>query len=396
MSTQWGKARAVSSFRAFSLLGSEISLFALVLRERGHGATFVSVLMAAGLVSLVIMVPLAGWLADRFSTNQVIPVTSVLQAALIISLVYQHNMNMLVLTVFRASSCGAVENPTLMALLPNLVSKEDFSKQMGFSQTLYAMAGLFGPAAGRILVSQSGYTTPFICDAVSFLILGSAPYVLNVNRKPEFVEGAEKIKATDGMKFIFHDRYLRSLAILLAAFLFAAGTINIANLFLLTKVVHASVFIYGLSGAFFALGMIVGGIGLMRVTIHGSQRSKLAVSVLVLTSFLILLMSAAGHWSIVLVLDLLIGLLISVLTNIISTIFILQAPSEMRGRIGAALNAFLNLGTIGALVLSGAVLDWLGSRRLLVVAGFGALFLIALFSPAVIRSDGSKTQERSV
>lgn len=67
----------------------------------------------------------------------------------------------------------------------------------------------------------------------------------------------------------------------------------------------------------------------------------------------------------------------------------------MRGRIGAALNAFLNLGTIGALVLSGPILDWLGSRRLLVVAGVAALLLIALFSPAVIRSDGSKTQEKS-
>ena len=395
-STQWGKARAVSIFRAFSMLGSEITLFALVLRERGHGATYVSVLMAAGLVSLVVMVPLAGWLADRFSTKQVIPVTSVLQAALIISLIYQHNMITLVITVFLASSCGAVENPTLMALLPHLVSREDFSKQMGFSQTLYAIAGLFGPAAGGILVSQSGFTIPFVCDAVSFLILGAAPYLLNVNRKPEFTEGEDKIKAADGMKFIFHDRYLRSLAILLAAFLFAAGTINIANLFLLTKVLHASVFIYGLSGAFFASGMIVGGIGLMRVTIHESQRSKLVVAVLVLTSLLILLMSASGHWSIVLVLDLLIGLLISVLTNSISTIFILRAPSEMRGRIGAALNAFLNLGTIGALVLSGPILDWLGSRRLLMVAGVAALLLIAIFSPAVIRADGSKTQEKSV
>ena len=126
-STQWGKARAVSIFRAFSMLGSEITLFVLVLRERGRGATYVSVLMAAGLVS--------------------------------------------------------------------------------------------------------------------FLILGAAPYLLNVNRKPEFTEGEGKIKVADGMKFIFHDRYLRSLAILLAAFLFAAGTINIANLFLLTKVLHASVFI---------------------------------------------------------------------------------------------------------------------------------------------------------
>ena len=387
ITTQWGKARAVAGFRALSMLGSEITVFALILRERGHGATFVSVLLASGTVSMVIMVPLAGWLADRFSTKQIIPITSLLQALLIISLIYQHNMVVLALTVFASSSCGAIENPTFMALLPNLVSNEDFSKQMGFSQTLYAMAGLFAPAVGGLLVSQTGYKTPFISDAVSFIVLGVTPYFLNVNRKPEFESGEEKIKATDGMKYIFRDRYLRSLAILIAAFLFAAGTINIANLFLLTKVLHASVFIYGLSGAAFALGMIVGGAALMKVTIQEAQRSKLAVTVLVITSLLILGMSAAGHWSIVLILDFLIGVLISILTNIISTIFILRSPSEMRGRIGAALNAFINLGTIGALIISGPILDWLGTRRLLIVAGLAALLLIALFSPAVIREE---------
>lgn len=275
----------------------------------------------------------------------------------------------LAVTVFLSSSCGAVENPTLVALRPHLISNEDFSKQMGFSQTLYAPAGLFAQAVGGVLASQSGHRTPFICDAVSFLILGATPYLLNVDRKPEFAPGDEKIKAADGMKYIFHDRYLRSLAILVPAFLFAAGTISIANLFLLTKVLQASVFIYGLSGAPFALGMIVGGIGLKRVTIQESQRSKGVVAVLVLTSLLILIMCTSGHWSIVLVLDLLIDLLISVLTNIISTIFILRAPKEMRGQIGAALSAFLNLGTIRALLLSGSILDWLGIRRLLVVAG---------------------------
>ena len=387
VTTQWGKARAVAGFRAFSMLGSEISVFALILRERGHGATFVSVLLASGTVSMVVMVPFAGWLADRYSTKAIIPITSLLQGSLITSLIYQHNMTTLAITLFVSSSCGAIENPTFMALLPNLVSNEDFSKQMGFSQTLYAMAGLFAPAVGGILVSQTGYRTPFISDAVSFLVLGATPFLLKVNRKPEFAAGEEKVRAADGMKFIFRDRYLRSLAILIAAFLFAAGTINIANLFLITKVLHASVFIYGLSGAAFASGMIVGGVALMKITIKESQRSKLAVTVLIITSILILGMSASSHWSIVLILDFLIGVLISILTNIISTIFILRSPGEMRGRIGAALNAFINLGTIGALIVSGPILDWLGTRRLLVVAGLAALLLISLFSPAVIREE---------
>ncbi len=130
MITQWGKARSVSSFRALSMLGSELTVFALVLRERGHGATFVSVLMACGTVSLVVMVPLAGWISDRFSTRQIIPFTSLLQAALIFSIIFQHNMVLLTITIFLSSSCGAIENPSLMALMPTLVTKEDYPKQV--------------------------------------------------------------------------------------------------------------------------------------------------------------------------------------------------------------------------------------------------------------------------
>ena len=391
--TQWGKARAVAGFRALSMLGSELTVFALILRERGHGATFVSILLAAGTVSMIAMVPIAGWIADRFSTKQIIPFTSALQAALIISLIYQHNMVLITITVFLSSSCGAIENPAFMALMPTLVAPEDFTKQMGFAQTLYALAGLAAPAFGGVLVSQTGYKTPFVIDALTFLVLAGAPTILGVDRKTEAAAAGEKIKATDGMKFIFKNRYLRALAILISAFLFAAGTLSIANLFLLTKVLHASVFIYGLSGAASALGMIIGGVLLMQLTIKDDHQSKAITYVLGGAALSIIGMSFAGHWSIVLLLDLLLGILISILTNLISTIFIQSSPSEMRGRIGAALNAFINLGMIGALLISGPMIDWLGTRKLLFVAGIAALVVLALFSPSIFRDRVAISEE---
>ena len=391
--THWGKARAVAGFRAFSMLGSELTVFALVLRERGHGATFVSILLAAGTVSMIAMVPIAGWIADRFSTKQIIPFTSTLQAALIVSLIYQHNMFLISITVFLSSSCGAIENPAFMALMPTLVAPEDFNKQMGFAQTLYALAGLAAPAFGGVLVAQTGYKTPFVIDAITFVILAFAPTMLGVDRKSEAANAGEKIKASDGMKFIFQNRYLRALAILISAFLFAAGTLSIANLFLLTKVLHTSVFIFGLSGAASALGMIMGGILLMQITIQVSQQPKAIAFVLAGTALCIIGMSFAGHWSIVLILDLILGILIAILTNLISTIFIQRSPSAMRGRIGAALNAFINLGMIGALLISGPLIDWLGTRKLLLVAGIAALIILTVFGPAIFHGELPAAEE---
>ena len=383
--TQWGKARAVAGFRAFSLLGSEITVFALVLRERGHGAGFIGILMAAGTISLVVMLPFAGWISDRFSTKEIIPFTSIFQAALIISLIYQHNMVSIVITVFLSSSCGAIENPALMALMPNLVSQEDFTKQMGFSQSIYAIAGFAAPALGGILVSQTGYKTPFIIDAITFLVLAASPFVLNVNRRSTTSEAGEKIKANEGLKFIFADAYLRALATLITGFLFAAGTVSVAGLFLLTKVLHASVLVYGLSGAASAIGMFLGGVLLMKIQIPQERQSKAISFVLISCALLIILLSVSQNWVQVLILDLFFGALSSVLSALVSTIFILSSPAEMRGRIGSALNGFFNLGMIGALLLSGVLLEWLGTRRLLLCAGIEALVLVALLSPATLK-----------
>ncbi|MEI6219935.1 MAG: MFS transporter, partial [Actinomycetes bacterium] len=227
----------------------------------------------------------------------------------------------------------------------------------------------------------------------TFVILAFAPTMLGVDRKSEAAAAGEKIKASDGMKFIFQNRYLRALAILISAFLFAAGTLSIANLFLLTKVLHASVFIYGLSGAASALGMIMGGVLLMQITIQVSQQPKAIAIVLGGTALCIIGMSFAGHWSIVLILDLFLGILISILTNLISTIFIQRSPSDMRGRIGAALNAFINLGMIGALLISGPLIDWLGTRKLLLVAGLAALVILAVFGPAIFHDEVPASEE---
>ena len=85
------------------------------------------------------------------------------------------------------------------------------------------------------------------------------------------------------------------------------------------------------------------------------------------------------------ILDLVFGLLSSLLSTLVSTIFILSSPPEMRGRIGSALNAFFNLGMIGALLLSGVLVQLLGTRRLLFCAGIEALVLVAILSPATLK-----------
>ena len=198
-------------------------------------------------------------------------------------------------------------------------------------------------------------------------------------------EAGEKIRANDGLKYIFANSHLRSLAVLITGFLFAAGTVSVAGLFLLTKVLHASVLIYGFSGAVSAIGMLLGGVLLLKFQIPQERQTRAISLILLSCAFLIILLSVSQNWVQVLILDLIFGLLSSLLSTLVSTIFILSSPPEMRGRIGSALNAFFNLGMIGALLLSGVLVELLGTRRLLFCAGIEALVLVAILSPATLK-----------
>jgi hypothetical protein len=93
----------------------------------------------------------------------------------------------------------------------------------------------------------------------AFSLLGSEITVLALVLR-------EKDRASEGMRFILNHVYLRALATMLCCFLFAVGMLQVAQVFLITQILHGSAFIYGLSGAIFSLGLIAGMVGALVIS----------------------------------------------------------------------------------------------------------------------------------
>ncbi|MBI3429704.1 MAG: MFS transporter [Actinobacteria bacterium] len=172
-STNWQKIRAISFARGFSFLGSELTIFALVLREKESGAATVSVLFILGTLPFILFAPWAGLIADRFSTRRVVLTSSLIQAALIFTLTRSGPHWLVFLTLFFSNTGGAVVNPSWGALIPTLCTKDDLPRAMGFSQSTFALAGLISPALAGFLVSTSGFYWPFAIDSLSFLFIAA-------------------------------------------------------------------------------------------------------------------------------------------------------------------------------------------------------------------------------
>jgi len=233
--TNWGKIRAISFARAFSFLGSQLTIFALILREKDSGASTVSILLILGMLPLILFAPWAGLIADRYSTRQVVQTSSLAQAVLIFSLTIDSPHWAVFATLFLANTFGSVANPAWGALVPTLCTKDDLPRAFGFSQSMFAMAGLFAPALAGLLVSTSGFYWPFVIDAITFLFIALMPVVLRVNRHGAAEVSGQKSGAMEGIHFLFREPLLRALLILLTIFILALGVVNVGEVFLVTE-----------------------------------------------------------------------------------------------------------------------------------------------------------------
>ncbi|NDE68741.1 MAG: MFS transporter, partial [Microbacteriaceae bacterium] len=162
--TQWSKIQAMAIARAFSLLGTELTIFTLVFREKDQGPAAIAALFIVGTLPMIIFAPWAGTIADRFSTKTVIPIASVIGGAAIFAQA-QELPNYLILTLlFIANTCASVVGPTWGKLTPTLAKKEDIGRAMGTIQSYFSIAGLLGPAIAGFLVAKTGFVVTFMID----------------------------------------------------------------------------------------------------------------------------------------------------------------------------------------------------------------------------------------
>lgn len=390
-STNWSKLRAIATVRAISMLGNELTIFALILREKERGASAVAILFALGTLPLVIFAPWSGYLADRFSTKTLVPIAASFQAALVLSLVFISEFWLIGLIIFLSNSFGAVVPTAWSTLVPRLSTREDLPRVMGMTQSFFSLAMLAGPAVGGFLVSATGYTWPFIIDSLTFILVASAPFAINVNRPGMQKHESNDQGAFDGLRTIFGDPLLRALSILFSLFVLALGVINVGEVFLVIDILGASPFIYGLIGSIFAIGILIGGLTASAIKVPEFRQASMIISALFLMSISSLLIATAPHWIVIAVFSFTLGFGNAGLQAYASGMIIGRTPEIQRGRVMAGLQALVSIGTLTSFAAAGFLIGVFGVREVLVSgAVIGFLFLVAL-SPSIILKSKTET-----
>lgn len=392
MKTQWKKLQILAIAGALSFMGSSLTTFAVMLREK-HNTNSPMVIALLGLAMMIpniILAPWAGLIADKFSSRAVIPPALVIMGISSTSIAFIPYSWWAFAALFITASAGVAVGASFRAVEATITLKEDMPRVQGMQGTYINIGILLGPALGGTLVQTTGYFWPFIIDGFTFAVLAVVFLLTQVNRPGVTHEDGEKLSAMAGVKFVFGDRLIRALVVLLTVLIVALGVVNIGEIFLIIDELHATEFIYGMTAVAFAVGSIAGSLLTGVLKVAQAKNAPITIAAIAVLTVSVIGMALSPHWSYIIVISVIAGISNAMLNAYGIGIVIQRADEEKRGRIMAAVSGIITAGSLSANVIAGVALEYFNVRSVLMVGGIIALIILAILGPEVIRANRPK------
>jgi MFS family permease len=361
--------------RPVSLLGDEAALIALALRmhDAGGGPGAIAVLFVAGMLPLVACAPLAGRLVDRYDSRQLLLWSGLAQAALCVVLAGIHAVPLTLALVAVLGVGQAVNGATWQALLPAMVDADRLPAALGLSQSARTAAGIAAPALAGVLTGRYGATVPLLLDAATFLAVATAGLAVHTRRT-----ASSRGPMRGGYAIVRDDAALVTLLALLGGFIALGATVNVVEVFLVRDTFSASAAWYGVIGATWAAGMLVGSL------VGGRWHGQRALVRVIVCNAVLLSLAIAAYGTVPTVGWLLpiavVGGAANGLLNLgVAAVIMLRAPEDARGRVSATANAVTSAALIGAYLLGGVVATVATPRQIFLASG-----LLGLLAPLAV------------
>lgn len=373
-----------------SALGSALTDTALLLHQQDTATArwAVAPLLAASALPLVVLAPVAGWLADRYDSRVVLVIASLWQAACCAGLATVPAQPIVLALVALLFSGVAVVGATVGALVPRLVEPERFNAANSLRQGSAYVAMLFGPAIAGLLYGLSGLSLPLALDAASFVVVAAGALAIATRRDPQLHIGEAPNRLSAGLVSIRADRVLAALLVLLVSVVAVGEVSNVVEVFLVRQTLSGSVTAFGLLTATWAAGMVGGSVVAGRIGDAGGWVRAIVGGCLVL-AVTMLGYSAVPSVGWLFGLSAIGGLANGLLNGCVGTLTVVRTPDSLRGRVGAAMAGATRAASIGALLIGGGLAAALAPRAVYVCVGVATLVVTAACAPALRRAGRS-------
>lgn len=320
----------------------------------------------------------SGGLIDFFSRKSLLVNTDIIRGLVVTAVFASYYTGILNLYIIIAaevilSICSAFFNPTVQAVIPQIVNKEVLAEANAKSQLLGGIALVTGPLLGGICAAWWGYGFVFSFNAFSFFIAAILASMLNIKTAPKEAHIKIKENILDGFKYVFCKRSIISIMSVVAILHFFVGSVQvIMPVFALTLKGNGAQNL-GYIESFYGTGVILTGFLLSLISINNKEKKYMYGGI----CFIGLIYALFGILSNLGIHDIypyfFIFFLMSSMVVGISTCYnsILQknVENEMAGRVFGIIDSVGNFTYPVAMLIFGVLLDWFKYGQLLIFCG---------------------------
>lgn len=344
--------------------------------EQG-GATAVGVVGLVRWIAAAIASPFAALLGDRYDRRLVMVGSDLVRAALIglaALAVYAGAPAAFVYAIAGLVGVAATAfRPAEAALIPSLARTPEELTAANVAASTIESVGIFGgPALGGLLLAASGPGLVFLVTAgtvlwSAFLVMGIRPVAAAEER-----EGLEAVSIVDellaGFRTIVRERRLRLLVALFSAQTFVDGMLNVLIVVIALKLLDTGNAGVGFLNSAVGVGGLLGALAAAALVGRGRQAADFGVGIFI-WGIPIALVAVWPNQAFVLVLLAVVGIGNTIVDVSGMTLLQRSAPDDVLARVFGVLESLLLLTIgLGALVAP-ILLNWLGTRGALIVAG---------------------------
>lgn len=371
--------------KSTSWLGDAVAMVALTLRLQSHGAAAVATLLIANALPIVALAGVAGRLVDRLDSRTLLITSSLVQAAACGLLVAQPGIAAVLALVAVLGASQVVNGATWQALLAAVAGADRLPRAVGLAQAAQNVAGIAAPAFAGLLIGWYSARVPLAVDAVAYVAVAAVAAGLVVTRR-RVAPPVPGTRALGGLAIVRSDALLRPLFVLLGVFVLLGSMVNVVEVFLVRETLGASATWYGLAGAVYAVGMLVG--ALLAGRLRGAPvlaKWFVASSAALSASLAVIAAAPSVGWLLVPMASTGVGN--GALNVTLGSLVLGRTSPDERGRVSALLSGTASGTQLVAYAAGGALLVALTPREVFLVSGVLGVLAPLVAGRGVLRAS---------
>jgi MFS family permease len=381
-------ARAYYVVLAQSALGNGAGYIALlvVAYDRFDSAWAISLVLLADLVPAMLLGPVFGAAADRWSRRRCMVVSDVVRAVAFLAVAVVDSFAATFALALLAGVGTGLFTPAALAAVPSLVKPERLPAATALYGAITDIGFIAGPAVAALVFLIGGPEAILIGNAVTFgisalvltrLRFGAAPTPQAGEVRPGLMR-----EARDGLRALAGMAGVRAVVIASGAMLLFAGLFNVAELPFATDELDAGDAGFAILAAVYGFGFVAGSLsGSRGGNVAALKRRFLGGLGVVGAGFITC--GVAPSFAAALPAFALTGIGNGLLLVYERLIIQMTVPDAVMARIFGAKDAVTAWAFATAFLVAGGLIEALGVRTLLFVAGGGGLLVWAVASIAL-------------